>query len=83
MSEINDAESSESRSRRANEDAIHGKTDEFAALQADLAEPHLERRKSNRFPVHQELRYRVVSPKTDKSEGSGQTIDMSSGWRRR
>jgi len=37
-----------------------------------------DRRKSNRFPVHEELQYRVLNHGADKSEGVGQTVDMSS-----
>ena len=38
----------------------------------------LERRKANRFPLREELRYRVINSRTDKTSGSGRTFDMSS-----
>ena len=37
-----------------------------------------ERRTSNRFPIRQELRYRVVNNPADNSAGTGLTHDMSS-----
>ena len=38
----------------------------------------LERRTSNRFPLWEELRYRVVNSRADKAYGVGRTLDMSS-----
>jgi len=37
-----------------------------------------ERRDSNRFPLQQELSYRVVNSKIDRVSGNGRTVDMSS-----
>ena len=37
-----------------------------------------ERRKANRFPVHQGLQYRVLNNRADNSAGAGLTHDMSS-----
>jgi hypothetical protein len=39
--------------------------------------PFLERRKSARFPVRQDLHYRVINSRKDKSAGVGLTLDMS------
>jgi hypothetical protein len=38
-----------------------------------------ERRSGNRFPVREEVRYRVLRAKSHSLEGFGKTIDMSSG----
>ncbi len=51
-------------------------------LTVDLPEflnrpPFLERRKSARFPVRQDLHYRVIKSRKDKSAGVGLTLDMS------
>ena len=51
-------------------------------LPVDLPEflnrpPFLERRKSARFPVGQDLHYRVINSRKDKSAGVGLTLDMS------
>jgi hypothetical protein len=37
----------------------------------------LEKRKSSRYPVHQDLQYRVVDHKEGASAGAGLTLDMS------
>jgi hypothetical protein len=37
-----------------------------------------ERRDSNRFPLQEELSYRVVNTKTERIAGTGRTLDMSS-----
>src|ERR1035438_7796634 len=36
-----------------------------------------EKRKSNRFPVHQGIQYRDMDPRQGKSAGGGLTLDMS------
>jgi hypothetical protein len=36
-----------------------------------------EKRKSNRFPVHQGIQYRDIDPRQGKSAGGGLTLDMS------
>ena len=36
-----------------------------------------EKRKSNRFPVHQGIQYRDIDPQQGKSAGGGLTLDMS------
>ena len=38
----------------------------------------LERRSSGRFPLQEELRYRVINSRVDKAYGVGRTLDMSS-----
>jgi len=38
----------------------------------------LERRESSRFPIQEELQYRVVNRRVQTSTGVGRTIDMSS-----
>ena len=38
-----------------------------------------DRRRSNRFPVREEVRYRVLRARSHSLEGYGKTIDMSSG----
>ena len=38
-----------------------------------------DRRASSRFPIERELRYRLLNKKTWEEEGSGRTINMSSG----
>ena len=38
-----------------------------------------ERRGTNRFPVRQDVRYRVIQSKTAKINGSGTTLNMGSG----
>ncbi len=38
----------------------------------------LERRESSRFPIQEELQYRVVNRRVPTSTGVGRTIDMSS-----
>ena len=37
-----------------------------------------ERRVTNRFPVQQDVRYRVVQSRTDRVTGSGTTLNMGS-----
>jgi hypothetical protein len=45
---------------------------------ARAAGPQIEeRRRSRRFPVHQELQYRLVDRQDDTFNGTGVTIDMS------
>lgn len=39
----------------------------------------LDRRENSRFPVCEEVRYRVLQSKTVQQSGAGRTIDMSSG----
>ena len=39
----------------------------------------LERRGTNRFPVKQDVRYRVIQSRTTKMSGSGITLNMGSG----
>ena len=38
-----------------------------------------DRRGTNRFPVQQDVRYRVIQSRTDKVSGSGTTLNMASG----
>ncbi len=38
-----------------------------------------DRRKSNRFPVREEVRYRILRAQSHSLDGYGKTIDMSSG----
>jgi len=38
-----------------------------------------DRRGNNRFPVREDVRYRILRPKAHSLEGCGRTIDMSSG----
>lgn len=38
-----------------------------------------ERRKKNRFPMHRELRYKVLNDETVVESGMGHTIDLGSG----
>ena len=38
-----------------------------------------DRRASSRFPVREEVRYRILRAKSHSLEGLGRTIDMSSG----
>jgi hypothetical protein len=40
--------------------------------------PLLERRKSARFPVREDLHYRVINSRKDNTAGVGLTLDMSS-----
>lgn|SRR5215469_15741092 len=39
----------------------------------------LERRETSRFPVREEVRYRVLQSKTAQTNGAGKTVDISSG----
>jgi hypothetical protein len=39
----------------------------------------LERRKTSRFPVREEVRYRVLQSKAVQLSGAGRTLDISSG----
>ena len=38
-----------------------------------------ERRGTNRFPVRQDVRYRVIQPRSTQVSGSGTTLNMGSG----
>jgi hypothetical protein len=38
----------------------------------------LERRESSRFPIQEELQYRILSSKAERISGMGRTLDMSS-----
>jgi hypothetical protein len=38
-----------------------------------------ERRGTNRFPVQQDVRYRVIQARNDKVSGSGTTLNIGSG----
>src|SRR5947208_8018352 len=38
-----------------------------------------ERRRTSRFPVHEDVRYRVVQSKTQKVSGLGTTLNIGSG----
>ena len=38
-----------------------------------------ERRGTNRFPVQQDVRYRVIQARNDRISGSGTTLNMGSG----
>ena len=50
-------------------------TDSNSALIGGLP----ERRGTNRFPVQQNVRYRVIQSRSDKITGSGTTLNMGSG----
>jgi hypothetical protein len=39
----------------------------------------MERRLTSRFPLQQEIRYRLVQSRASSSKGIGQTLDVSSG----
>jgi hypothetical protein len=39
----------------------------------------LERRETSRFPVREDVRYRVIQAKANKVSGSGTTLNMGSG----
>ena len=39
----------------------------------------MERRENSRFPVKEEVRYRVLQAKTTEAAGAGRTLDISSG----
>jgi c-di-GMP-binding flagellar brake protein YcgR len=39
----------------------------------------LDRRETSRFPVREEVRYRVLQSKAVQAMGAGKTVDMSSG----
>ena len=38
----------------------------------------VERRSSDRFPIEREVRYKVLSKRTNQEEGTGKTINISS-----
>ncbi len=38
----------------------------------------LDRRESNRFPLSENVQYRVINNRSDKAAGYGRTLDMSS-----
>lgn len=38
-----------------------------------------ERRVTSRFPVQQEIRYRLLQPRSESQSGTGKTLDLSSG----
>jgi hypothetical protein len=40
---------------------------------------NVERRQTNRFPLRETLRYRLLYPKGDAVSGTGQTLNMGSG----
>jgi hypothetical protein len=50
-------------------------TDSNGATVGGLA----ERRGTNRFPVQQDVRYRVIQTRNDKIAGSGTTLNIGSG----
>jgi len=39
----------------------------------------LDRRETNRFPVREDVRYRILQSKTVQQAGAGKTVDISSG----
>jgi c-di-GMP-binding flagellar brake protein YcgR len=39
----------------------------------------LERRETSRFPVREEVRYKVLQSKAEQLTGAGKTVDISSG----
>ena len=39
----------------------------------------LDRRETSRFPVQEDVRYRVLQSKTGQVSGAGKTVDISSG----
>ena len=43
------------------------------------ANRHGERRVTSRFPLQQEIRYRVLQPRSVNQNGIGKTLDVSSG----
>jgi hypothetical protein len=49
--------------------------DDFGDHQSHFS---LERRESNRFPLQEELHYRVLQSKLESISGTGRTLDMSS-----
>ncbi|MBV8730293.1 MAG: PilZ domain-containing protein [Acidobacteriia bacterium] len=40
---------------------------------------HLDRRETSRFPVREDVRYRVLQSKSGQLSGAGKSLDMSSG----
>lgn len=51
--------------------------DDFRKYQLELGGSQ-EKRESNRFPVQQEMQYRVLHSNVEAISGSGRTLDMSS-----
>jgi hypothetical protein len=47
------------------------------AMMGDVSSKPVERRKTNRFPIHQDLQFRVLN-REGKPTGAGRTIDFSS-----
>jgi PilZ domain-containing protein len=43
-----------------------------------LATPGWERRLTSRFPLQQEIRYRLIQPRAGSGAGIGETLDISS-----
>jgi len=39
----------------------------------------IDRRMTNRFPVQQEIKYRLLQPRSEQRAGVGKTVDISSG----
>lgn len=46
---------------------------------AALAPYRIERRQTSRFPLKEEVRYRLIQSRVDAHKGVGQTLDVSSG----
>ena len=40
---------------------------------------HMDRRETSRFPVREDVRYRVLQSKSGQVSGAGKSVDMSSG----
>jgi c-di-GMP-binding flagellar brake protein YcgR len=40
---------------------------------------NMERRESSRFPLQEEVRYRIIHPKPTYAQSSGKSLDISSG----
>ena len=47
--------------------------------QAVRSDRPAERRMTSRFPVQQEIRYRLLQPRSVEKAGTGKTVDVSSG----
>ncbi|MEZ5404400.1 MAG: PilZ domain-containing protein [Bryobacteraceae bacterium] len=43
-----------------------------------FSDSNQERRQSSRFPIEREIRYRILTKKSNQEAGSGRTVNMSS-----
>jgi hypothetical protein len=50
----------------------------FQEEELHLSDDSRDRRGSNRFPIEREVRYRVISKKSNQEAGGGTTVNMSS-----